>query len=152
MQRRPFVTVAAVAEREGRFLIVEEWADGAIVYNQPAGHLEEDETPIEAVRREALEESGWEFEPESLVGIYLYPNPAQQVTYLRFCFAGRCTAHHPGRPLDEGILRACWMSRAELAAHADRLRSPLVLRCIDDYLEGISHPLDLLHCVDRGRR
>ena len=149
-QRRPVVTVAAIVNRDRRFLVVEERADGADVFNQPAGHLEAGETPLEAVRREVLEESGWEFEPETIVGVYLYPNPAQQVTYLRLCFAGRCTAHHPGRPLDDGILRACWMNREELAARPDRLRSPLVLRCIDDFLDGKSHPLELISRVVSG--
>jgi len=143
-ERRPYVTVAAICERNGRFLVVEEHADGAVVFNQPAGHVEEGETPLDAVRREVLEESGWEFEPESIVGIYLYPNPARAVTYLRVCFAGRCTTHHADRPLDDGILRACWMTRAELAERPDRLRSPLVMRCIDDFLDGRSHPLELI--------
>jgi 8-oxo-dGTP pyrophosphatase MutT (NUDIX family) len=147
MQPRPIVTVAAVAECNGRFLIVEEHADGAVVLNQPAGRLEADETPAEAVRREVFEESGWEFEPESVVGIYLYPSPAQNVTYLRLCFSGRCVTHHPQHPLDAGILRVCWMSRAELAAQSGRLRSPLVLRCIDDFLGGVSHPLGLISRV-----
>ena len=141
------MTVAAVAERDGRFLVIEERADGAIVFNQPAGHLEEGETPIEAVRREVLEESGWQFEPESIVGVYLYLNPVQAVTYLRLCFSGSCTVHHADRPLDDEILRACWMSRAELASNPDRLRSPLVLRCIDDFLAGHSHPLELISQV-----
>jgi ADP-ribose pyrophosphatase YjhB (NUDIX family) len=150
MEPRPVVTVAAVAERDGRFLVVEERDHGAAVFNQPAGHLEGGETPLEAVRREVLEESGWEFEPQSIVGIYLYPNPAQRVSYLRLCFAGRCGNHHPERPLDAGILRCCWMSRAELAERPERLRSPLVLRCIDDFLDGKTYPLDLIRRVVSG--
>lgn len=147
---RPRLTVAAVVERDGRFLVVEEEADGATVFNQPAGHVEADETPEAAVRREVLEETGWHFEPQALVGIYHYPDTAQRITYLRLCFAGRCTAHEPQRPLDAGILRACWLSRAELEAHSGRLRSPLVLRCIDDFLSGRLHPLELIAHV-RGR-
>lgn len=147
---RPVATVAAVVRRDDRFLVVEEQADNGIVFNQPAGHIEAGETPFEAVRREVLEETGWEFEPEAVVGIYLYPNRAVGVTYLRLCYAGRCTVHHPERPLDDGILRACWMSRAELAAQPSRLRSPLVLQCIDDFLAGSVHPLHLIRNARSG--
>lgn len=140
----PFVTVAAIAHRDDQFLVVEEQADGGLVFNQPAGHLERRETLFEAVRREVLEETGWDFEPQSVVGVYLYASPQPDVSYLRVCFAGHCLAHHADRPLDEGIVRALWMSRAELAAAGPRLRSPLVLRCIDDYLAGRDYPLSIL--------
>lgn len=149
-ERRPFLTVAAVCERDGRFLVVEERDGSAIVFNQPAGHVEEGETPAEAVRREVLEESGWEFEPQFIIGIYLYPNPVRAVTYLRVCYAGRCTAHDAHRRLDKEIVRACWMSRAELAGRPGRLRSPLVLRCIDDFLDGKAYPLELISRVVSG--
>jgi len=140
----PHITVAAVAERDGRFLVVEEEADGAVVFNQPAGHLEPGETLIDAVVREVLEETAWEFEPEGLLGVYLYPTPT--VDYLRFCFAGRATVHHPDRALDRGILRAPWLTREEIAA-TGRMRSPLVLQCIDDYLAGHRYPADLVRHV-----
>lgn len=143
----PAITVAAVAHREGRFLVVEEEVDGAVVFNQPAGHLETGESLAEAVVREVLEETGWDFEPDCLVGVYLYPRPRPLTSYLRFCFAGACTAHHPERPLDHGIIRAPWMTRAELAAEAGRLRSPLVLHCVDDFLAGRRYPMDLVSHV-----
>lgn len=145
MQWKPNVTVAAVAEKDGRFLLVEEEADNAIVFNQPAGHLEKNESFITAIKREVLEETAWNFEPESLVGVYLYPSPRVDVVYLRFCFYGKCINRHPGKPLDEGILRTVWMSREEIAAISDKLRSPMVLHCIDDHLAGRHYPLQLLH-------
>lgn len=141
---KPHVTVAAVVEQGGRFLIVEEEADGAIVYNQPAGHLDEGESLTAAVVRETLEETGWRFTPTELVGIYRWKNPTSGITYLRACFTGRCEHHDPERPLDTGILRALWMTRDDLRQVAAQLRSPMVLRCIDDYLAGRRHPLDLL--------
>jgi len=140
----PHITVAAIAERDGRFLMVEEEADGSVVFNQPAGHLEPGETLTQAVVREVREETAWDFEPECLLGVYLYPTAG--VSYLRFCFAGRCTAHHPGQALDQGILRAPWLSREEIAA-TGRLRSPLVLNCIDDYLAGRRYPVELVRHV-----
>ena len=140
---KPHVTVAAVVERNNRFLIVEEESDRQLVYNQPAGHLDEGESLINAVVRETLEETAWSFIPEALVGIYRWQNPGNRNTYLRICFTGHCTEHDPGRPLDEGIMQALWLSRSELIA-TERLRSPMVLRCIDDYLGGQRYPLDLL--------
>ncbi|MBI2992752.1 MAG: NUDIX hydrolase [Gammaproteobacteria bacterium] len=144
MQWTPFVTVAAVAQRGDQFLVVEEHANGGVVYNQPAGHLERDETLVEAVRREVLEETGWDFEPQAVIGVYLFTSPQPDVSYLRVCFAGHCLQHHPERPLDTGIVSAPWMSRDQLAAAESRLRSPLVLRCIDDYLAGRNYPLSML--------
>jgi phosphatase NudJ len=149
MQWKPNVTVAAVVHRDGRFLIVEESVAGAAVFNQPAGHLERDETLLEAVRREVKEETGWAYEPEALIGVYLFPDSDAGVTYLRFCFSGSCDAHDPEQQLDAGIVRAVWLTRAELDAEAERLRSPLVLRCIDDYLAGRRYPLELLDVVHR---
>jgi len=151
MQWKPNATVAAIAEQNGRFLLVEEKINGSLVFNQPAGHLEQGETLIEAVKREVLEEAAWEFEPESLVGVYLYPNPHQEdITYLRFCFFGHCTKEHKGQALDEGILRAVWLSPKEIEKERERMRSPLVLRCIDDHLNGNSFPLELLHHYLKG--
>ena len=145
----PHVTVAAVVEREGRFLVVEEQTSEGLRINQPAGHLEPGESLIEAAVREALEESAHVFTPTALVGTYLSRNVSSSrgglsVTYLRFAFAG--TVGEPlERALDEGILRAGVMTRDELAACADRHRSPLVLRCVDDYLAGQRAPLELVH-------
>ncbi len=145
----PHTTVAAVIEADGRFLMVEERAgSGDSVYNQPAGHLEPKESLLDAVIRETLEESGWRFHPQALVGIYRWQVPPDGATYLRFCFCGRVSDHQPERPLDEGIIRASWLSRDQLIDQSRRLRSPLVLRAIDDYLAGHRHPLELLHEVE----
>jgi ADP-ribose pyrophosphatase YjhB (NUDIX family) len=142
----PRTTVAAIIEQEGRFLMVEERpGDGPTVLNQPAGHLEENEGLIDAVIRETREETAWGMRPEGLVGIYRWQVPPGGLTYLRFCFHGSCLDHAPEQPLDEGILGTHWMSREEIAAQGERLRSPMVLRCIDDYLAGNHTPLDLLH-------
>lgn len=145
MQWKPNVTVAAIACRDGKYLLVEENADEQIVFNQPAGHLEEGESLLDAVKREVLEETRWHFEPESLVGVYLYPNPALKITYLRFCFAGTCTKEDVARELDTGIIRAVWMSREELEMHREKMRSPMVMQCIQDYLSGNRHSLDILN-------
>ncbi|MEO6697665.1 MAG: NUDIX hydrolase [Gammaproteobacteria bacterium] len=141
---KPNVTVAAVVERQGRFLIVEEDADGKRVYNQPAGHLDENESLVEAVIRETLEETAWRFEPTALVGVYRWKNIHTGITYLRICFTGVCHDEEAGRPLDQGIVQAVWLKRDELTALGTQLRSPLVLRCIDDYLAGQHYPLSLL--------
>jgi 8-oxo-dGTP pyrophosphatase MutT (NUDIX family) len=146
---KPSVTVAAVIERDGRFLMVEEHSAGGLRINQPAGHLEPGESLIAAAVREALEESAHVFSPTALVGTYLSRNVASSrggmsVTYLRFAFAGT-VGDALDRPLDEGIVRALWMTRDELAACAERHRSPLVLQCIEDYLAGQRYPLGVLH-------
>jgi 8-oxo-dGTP pyrophosphatase MutT (NUDIX family) len=141
---KPNVTVAAVAEKAGRFLLVEEETGRGRFYNQPAGHLESGESLIQAVAREALEETGYAFEPSELLGVYQYSSEADGVTYLRFAFAGKMGAHDPLRPLDHGILRAVWLSPDEIRREAARHRSPLVMRCIEDYLAGRRYPLDVL--------
>ena len=139
------VTVATIVEDQGRFLLVEEIsADKKQVFNQPAGHLEPDESLLEAAVRETLEETGWDVELTAVTGIYLYTAPSNGVTYQRVCFAARPLRHHPERALDDGILGARWMTRDELAAQPERWRSHLVLRCIDDYLEGERFPLSLI--------
>jgi len=142
---KPNTVVAAVLEQDGRFLLVEENDQGRLVYNQPAGHLDPGETLLDAVRRETLEESAWHIEPEGLVGVYLIEPLGLNRTYLRFCFHGRLLKHEPTRMLDKEIVRTVFMSRDELAAEAHKHRSPLVLRCIDDYLAGHRHPLSLIH-------
>jgi ADP-ribose pyrophosphatase YjhB (NUDIX family) len=145
MQWRPYVSVAAVVERDGRFLMVEEIPeDSESVFNQPAGHLEKGETLIEAIEREVFEETVWHFYPQGVVGLYLYSRPGMDLTYLRVCFHGTCFDHEPDRPLEGGIIRVAWLSRDELNATREKLRSPMVLACIDDYLAGKRYPLDLL--------
>ena len=149
-QWKPNVTVAAITEIDGRFLIVEEEANDRIVFNQPAGHLEKDETLVDAVQREVMEETGWEFQPESVVGLYLYPHPHVDITYLRVCFAGTCLNHNPERVLDDGILRVVWLSREELYNNKDKLRCNMVLQCVDDFLSGKKYSLDILnHDLDK---
>lgn len=142
--------VAAVVEREGRFLLVEEVAEGRVVLNQPAGHLERAETLAEAVRREVLEETGRHFEPEGIVGVYLYQRPGLDQAYLRVCFCGRASEQDPTRPLDAEILRTVWLSREELEAGRERLRSPLVRACVEDYLAGRRYGLELLRVPGAG--
>jgi len=140
----PRVTVAAVVERDGRFLLVEEVADSRLVLNQPAGHLEHGESLLDACRRETLEETGWQVEPDAVVGLYRRIEPTTGITTLRVCFSACAVAHDPDRPLDTGIERAVWLTREELLADAARHRTELVLRCVDDYLAGARHPLALL--------
>ena len=142
MGRRPDVTVAAVAETAGRFLVVEERINRRRVFNQPAGHVERGETLLAAVVREAREETAWRFTPEGLLGIYLWRNPASRREILRFAFLGRVSHHDAAQPLDRGIIATHWLTRTELESRQDRLRSPLVLRCVHDYLEGRRQDLD----------
>ena len=144
MRWKPGVTVAVIAEQRGRFLMVEEHADGRIRFNQPAGHLEDGESLLAAVRREVLEETAWQFEPQALVGIYRWRHPQNGKTFLRFTFAGTLLVHESGRSLDPDIEQVVWLSSAEIRARTGSLRSPLVLRSIDDYLAGRSWPLDIL--------
>jgi 8-oxo-dGTP pyrophosphatase MutT (NUDIX family) len=141
---KPDVTVAAIAERDGQFLLVEERASGRVVINQPAGHLEDGETFLEAVIRETLEETAWVFAPRAVVGVYVWRPAHVNRTFLRVAFSGELTGHDAARPLDHGILRTRWLSRAELAEPRARLRSPLVLQCVDDYLAGARYPLSLI--------
>ena len=136
MTWHPHITVATVVEVEGRFLMVEESKGGRLVLNQPAGHLEPGETLRQAAIRETLEETGWDVALQGLVGVYLYTAPSNGVTYQRVCFAAQPIRHHPERRLDEGIVRAVWLTRDELAVQPERWRSELILRCIDDYLAG----------------
>ena len=141
----PSATVAAVIERDGRYLLVEEHTPEGLKLNNPAGHLDPGESPLEGVVREALEETARRFEPEALLGVYLSrfvrPASGEDVTYLRFAFCGTVGEPLPGRTLDEGIVRTLWLNPDEIRAAADRLRSPLVLRCIEDHLCGRRYPL-----------
>jgi 8-oxo-dGTP pyrophosphatase MutT (NUDIX family) len=143
------LTVAAIAEADGRFLFVQERAARRIVLNQPAGHLEAGESLLEAVVRETREETGRGFRPESVTGIYLWQGPAGR-TVLRVAFAGRVGERENGSTLDRAILRTLWLDRRELAARAAEHRSPLVLTCVDDYLRGVRQPLELLKQVPLG--
>lgn len=144
MTWKPHVTVAALVEKDGRYLLVEEQTDEGLRFNQPAGHLEPGESLVDGARREALEETAYEFHPTHLVGVYSWRHPARGTTYLRFAFAGTLGAHHPERALDAGIVRAAWLEPREILATRDRHRSPLVLRCMEDHLRGVRAPLDLL--------
>ena len=141
---RPVVTVASIVEREGRFLLVEEETRSGLKFNQPAGHLEPGEALAVAATREALEETGWRVRPTALIGIYRWEAPDTSATFVRFSFAAEAHEHDPSRALDIGIARAVWMSYEEIVARRADHRSPLVLRCIDDYRAGMRWPLDLL--------
>lgn len=161
MTWRPDLTVAAVVERDGRFLVVEERIGGVLVLNQPAGHVEDGESLPEAVVRETREETAWGFTPHALLGVYLWRNPRNGRSTVRVAFRGEAHDHRPHQPLDRGIHAVHWKTRAELAGHGDRLRSPLVLRCIDDYLAGrrfelaaLSHLIEPLEAelTDPARR
>ena len=138
------ITVAASIEQEGRFLAVEEHAGGRIVFNQPAGHVERGETLVEAVVRETREETGYAFEPTSVLGIYHWHDAAEDLTYLRIAFRGDATAPPDHPALDDVIIATHWLDRAQFLAKQPRLRSPMVLRCVDDHLSGVRFPLSCL--------
>ena len=154
---RPNVTVAAVIERDGRFLLVEEHTSHGLKLKTPAGHLDPGESPAEGCAREALEETAHHFVPTALVGVYMarfqrQPTTSaerrdseEDITYLRFAFAGTLGGFDPGRALDDGIVRTLWMTPDEIRASVERHRSPLLLQCIQDYLGGARHPLSLIH-------
>jgi 8-oxo-dGTP pyrophosphatase MutT (NUDIX family) len=150
MARNIDVTVAAIIERDDRFLLVEELVGGLAVLNQPAGHLEHGESLPHAVARETLEETGYRFEPTNLVGIYVW-QCENGTTFLRVAF---CGAHTPptGPPrLDEGIIGVQWLTRSQILGRERDLRSPLVLRCLDDYLSGIRYPLETVSHIVSAR-
>jgi 8-oxo-dGTP pyrophosphatase MutT (NUDIX family) len=146
---RPSVTVAAIIEHDGRYLLVEEHTAEGLRLNNPAGHLEQGESPVEGVVREVLEETARRFVPEALVGVYLSrfqrPSSGEDVTYLRLAFTGHVEAADPARTLDAGIVRTLWLTPDELRTSAARHRSPLVLRCMEDHLVGRRYPLALIH-------
>jgi 8-oxo-dGTP pyrophosphatase MutT (NUDIX family) len=141
---KPHATVAAIIERENKFLMVEELIRGERLYNQPAGHLDPDESLIDAVIRETQEESAWQFIPQAVTGIYLWKHPINGETFLRVAVCGSCINHDEQQQLDDGILKAVWKSREELVQDPHKLRSPMVINCIDDYLAGKRYPLDML--------
>lgn len=146
---KPSVTVAAVIEMDGRFLLIEEETKLGLKLNNPAGHLEPGETPAQGCIREVLEEAAYDFKPTALLGFYLARSrknsTGEDQTYLRLAFCGELGAHHPQRELDEGIVRTVWMTPAELRDSTARHRSPLVLRCIEDYLAGKRYPLEAVY-------
>lgn len=146
---KPSVTVAAVVQHEGRFLLVEEQTPDGVRLNQPAGHLEPGETPLQGVVREALEETARAFTPAALLGIYLARTQprgvSEAVTYLRLAFVGSVGEPETGRLLDDGILRTLWLSADEIRARSAEHRSPLVMKCIDDHLSGQRFPLSLVY-------
>jgi 8-oxo-dGTP pyrophosphatase MutT (NUDIX family) len=146
---KPNVTVAALIERDGHFLLVEEDTSDGLRLNNPAGHLDPGESPIQACVREVLEETAHDFTPTAVVGVYLNrfrrTRTGDDITYLRFAFAGQLGTHHGWRVLDEGIVRTVWMTPEEIRATRDRHRSPLLLRCLDDYLAGQRFALSLVH-------
>lgn len=144
------LTVAAIAERDGRFLFVQERAARRIVLNQPAGHLEDGESLVEAVIRETREETARAFQPSALTGLYLWRGPGGR-TVLRVAFTGSVGEQDAGAALDRSIIRTVWLNRDEAGARSRELRSPLVLQCIDDYLRGARFPLTLLNHVLQDR-
>jgi 8-oxo-dGTP pyrophosphatase MutT (NUDIX family) len=151
MQITPDVTVAAVAEVGGRFLFVEERINGRLLFNQPAGHVERGETLLAAVVREAREETAWHFDADSLLGVYLWHNRATDRAVLRFAFTGVVRDHDATRALDDGIVGTHWMTPADLDRRQSQLRSPLVLRCVHDYLTGRRHDLRSVAELDLPR-
>jgi phosphatase NudJ len=146
---KPSVTVAAVIERDGRFLLVEEHTPEGLRLNNPAGHLDPGESPAQGCARETLEETAHPFTPTALVGIYLsrFQRGDQDITYLRFAYCGEVGAPDPARALDTGIVRTLWLTAEEIRQSAARHRSPLVLQCMEDYLAGRRFPLEMV-CTD----
>lgn len=148
MARMPDITVAAVTETDGRFLVVEERINRRLVFNQPAGHVERGETLLDAVVRETREETAWGFEPQQLLGVYLWRNPSSGRSTMRFAFTGKVLDHNAQQPLDRGIVGTHWLSKTDLMQREPQLRSPLVLRCVEDYLGGTRMPLEPVAKLD----
>ena len=142
------MTVAAVIEQDGRYLLVRERSEGRLVYNQPAGHLEDKESLLEAVMRETLEETGWQFEPLAVIGLYRWRHPVSQATYMRVCFSGQVNTQQAAQPLDPDIEGVAWLNLEQIRARAEELRSPMVMRSIQDHRAGITHPLSLLADIE----
>lgn len=140
----PHVTVATIIEQDNRYLMVYEESDGKKVYNQPAGHLDPNETLIDAALRETLEETGWTIRLTGVVGVNLYTAPSNGITYFRTTFIGEAINHDANRPLDTGIIEAVWLSYEELLARKDQLRSPMTLQIIEDYRAGRRFPLNVV--------
>lgn len=141
---KPHVTVATLVENQGKFLLVKEHIAGRLVYNQPAGHLEADESLIAAAERETLEETGWQVEVSGYLGVYRFIAPSG-TTYLRHGFVAKPIAHDPQRPLDTGIVEAPWLSYEQILSEKQAMRSPMVIQLIQDYLHKSIYPLALFH-------
>ena len=141
---KPNVTVAAVIEQDGKFLLVEEETADGVMFNQPAGHLEDGETLLDGVVREVQEETAYRFTPTGLLGVYHWKHPKKDITYLRFAFTGEIAGHDPIQKLDEGILRVCWLTSDQIRTTQAQHRSPQVLTCIEHYLAGQRFPLSVL--------
>ena len=145
MPSTPHITVAAVIKQDDRYLMVKEHVDGLVVYNQPAGHWEVDETLIEAAIRETQEETAWNFIPEAVIAIYRWKHPEKDEVYLRVAFSGQADDHQADQPLDKGIIEAIWMTRSEIEALSEiQRRSALVLQSIDDFEKGKRYDLDMM--------
>jgi len=140
----PHGTVATIIEKDGKFLFVKEISNGKEVYNQPAGHIEDNETVVEAAIRETLEETGYTVSIESFIGIYIYKAPSNGVTYHRYCFKADIVDYDPNAILDDGIIEACWLSLDEIKAQPEMMRSPIVEKCVEDYLNRPHQSLDLI--------
>ena len=134
------LTVSAIIERDGRYLMVEEIASGAVVLNQPGGHLESGESPEEAVIREVLEETGCDVACGELIGVYLWIHPQTRQQFLRIVYAATLLSEDDSRPLDDGIIAKRWLSRADIEQRRHGLRSPIVQRCIGDFEAGRRQP------------
>jgi 8-oxo-dGTP pyrophosphatase MutT (NUDIX family) len=145
---KPNVTVAAVIKQNDKYLLVEEQTNHGILFNQPAGHLEPTESIVEGAIRETLEETGYTFTPQSLLGIYRWHSHHNDTTYFRFAFSGTAVKHDHNRKLDDGIVRATWFNINEIHNSSHRHRSPLVIKCIEDHLAGKHYPLEILTHFD----
>jgi 8-oxo-dGTP pyrophosphatase MutT (NUDIX family) len=148
---QPELTVAAIVQRNSQFLLVEELVHGRPVINQPAGHVEPGESLLQAVTREALEETAWHFRPEAITGIYLWQHQNRRRPFLRVTFCGECYDHDPARDLDKGIIQTLWLGEAELLDRTAQLRSPMVLRSIRDYLSGHRLPWHAIQDLARDQ-
>lgn len=151
MDQLPHVTVATIVERAGKFLMVKEYSAGRLVYNQPAGHVEANETLFDAAERETLEETAWRVKLEQLLGIYQYSSPENGITYIRHCFIARAIEPRTDNNLDEDIAEAIWLSFDELQLLETQMRSPLVLQVIRDYLAGTGYPLEIVVLPDTSQ-
>ncbi|MCG8672455.1 MAG: NUDIX hydrolase [Pseudomonadales bacterium] len=145
MTWKPNATVATIVEKNGKFLVVEEYSENQLVINQPAGHIEHGEGVLDAAIRETLEETGYRVEPQAFIGFYTYTAPHNQTTYYRFCFSASIVEQLENPEIDPDIENVVWYSLEELKAQTHRHRSPLLMRCLEDYLDGRRYPLELIY-------
>jgi len=141
---KPHLTVASVIERKNKYLLVEEHTDNGIAFNQPAGHVENGESIVSAIKREVNEETAWLFEPEAIIAIQLWRKTPEYPSFVRVCFSGKVHSHNAEQKLDDDIITTHWLSREQMAEKKSQLRSPLVLKSVDAYLNGERYPLSLL--------